>query len=67
LKNPIKSGFFEDENLATTYTNYNSEIHIYSGNCSVHIRSSSEKSTWISETKHLQSVWHPYKYHYLIL
>jgi len=38
LKNPIKSEFFEDKTLATTYSNCNSKVNIYSGHCSVHMR-----------------------------
>jgi len=31
--------------LATNYNNDNSKINIYSGHCSVHMRTSGEKST----------------------
>jgi len=37
--------FFEDKNLATTYSYYNSKTNICSGHCSVHMHSSDEEST----------------------
>ena len=43
LTNPVKPVFFDDMNLAISYSKSNNIINIYSGHYSVRMRSSGEK------------------------